>query len=123
LLFTDRTTQQALASAQAQKRGCALLMVDLDHFKMINDSLAHASSAITCSKRWRNVCGDVLAGHYAGTAGGDEFAVLAESCPQLVQLRRWRSGSSMASKSRSLIDEHRCSSAPARASACSPMTH
>ncbi|MBP5120722.1 PAS domain S-box protein, partial [Pseudomonas protegens] len=38
LLFTDRA-EQALASAQIHKRGCAMLMIDLDHFKMINDSL------------------------------------------------------------------------------------
>ncbi|MET0949243.1 MAG: PAS domain S-box protein, partial [Pseudomonas sp.] len=31
LLFTDRA-EQALASAQIHKRGCALLVVDLDHF-------------------------------------------------------------------------------------------
>lgn len=40
LLFTDRT-EQALTYAQRHKSGCALLMIDLDHFKIINDSLGH----------------------------------------------------------------------------------
>ena len=40
LLFTDRT-EQALASALRHSSGCALLMIDLDHFKIVNDSLGH----------------------------------------------------------------------------------
>ncbi|EPN42405.1 sensory box-containing diguanylate cyclase, partial [Pseudomonas syringae pv. actinidiae ICMP 19096] len=40
LLLTDRISQ-ALTSARFSKRGCGLLLVDLDHFKNINDSLGH----------------------------------------------------------------------------------
>ena len=81
LLLTDRAGQ-AVASAQVHKRGCALLMIDLDHFKLINDSLGHnvGDQLLKAISERLNSLFDP--GITLARLSGDEFAVLAEDCPQ-----------------------------------------
>lgn len=81
LLLTDRAGQ-AVVSAQVHKRGCALLMIDLDHFKLINDSLGHSVGDQLLkgvAERLNALFGPDIT---LARLSGDEFAVLAEDCPQ-----------------------------------------
>ncbi|WP_237886215.1 phosphodiesterase DibA [Pseudomonas sp. PGPR40] len=81
LLLTDRAGQ-AVASAQVHKRGCALLMIDLDHFKLINDSLGHSVGDQLLKAVAERLNTLFVPGMTLARLSGDEFAVLAENCPQ-----------------------------------------
>ena len=81
LLFTDRA-EQALASAQNHKRGCALLLIDLDHFKMINDSLGYNVGDQLLKAVAARLQGMFGPGITLARLSGDEFAVLVENCSQ-----------------------------------------
>lgn len=73
----NEALDQALALARRGERHVALLYLDLDGFKPINDQLGHAAGDATLKAVvacWRDVIreGEVLA-----RLGGDEFAVIA----------------------------------------------
>jgi diguanylate cyclase (GGDEF)-like protein len=78
-LFTNRV-EQALLRAQRDASRTAVLFLDLDDFKEINDSLGHAAGdalLIQAAERLRTC---LRAGDTAARLGGDEFAVLLERC-------------------------------------------
>ncbi|MCG7866616.1 MAG: EAL domain-containing protein [Candidatus Thiodiazotropha taylori] len=78
LLFEDRL-EHALAQAKRQKRQLAVLFLDLDRFKNINDSLGHAMGdelLKEVAKRLQNILRD---DDTAARLGGDEFTVLVEN--------------------------------------------
>ena len=76
-LFRDRT-DHALARLHASTRGHAVLLLDLDNFKTVNDSLGHGAGdelLVEVARRLRACC---RRGDTASRLGGDEFAVLLE---------------------------------------------
>ena len=84
LLFNDRAAQ-ALAAAQANKRGCALLLLDLDHFQSINDSLGHNIGDQLLKAVADRLKLVIDPGVTLARLGGDEFAILSENCSQVGQ--------------------------------------
>jgi diguanylate cyclase (GGDEF)-like protein/PAS domain S-box-containing protein len=75
VLFNDRLTQ-AIALADRQGKQLAVLFVDLDHFKKINDSLGHDVG----DKLLQSIAGRLIAcvrrSDTVSRLGGDEFVIL-----------------------------------------------
>jgi len=74
-LFHDRV-QQALVAARRAGAEFALLMMDLDRFKEINDTLGHASGDRLLLEVGRRLQGTLRAMDSIARLGGEEFALL-----------------------------------------------
>ena len=76
LLLSDRTTR-ALDGAGRSGAGTAVLLIDLDHFKEINDTLGHYVGDQLLREVGERLAGVMREGDTVARLGGDEFAVLA----------------------------------------------
>jgi diguanylate cyclase (GGDEF)-like protein/PAS domain S-box-containing protein len=74
-LFNDRLGQ-AMVNARLHGAYAALLYVDLDRFKHINDSLGHATGDKLLQTVARRLLGCVRSSDTVSRQGGDEFVVL-----------------------------------------------
>ena len=70
---------RALARASRQHRSVALLLLDLDGFKPLNDSLGHDRGDAILQEIARRTRAGIRATDQAFRIGGDEFAVIAEA--------------------------------------------
>ncbi|MFT4056560.1 MAG: GGDEF domain-containing response regulator [Novosphingobium sp.] len=77
-LFADRLSQ---ACARAKRSGdpFGLVMIDLDRFKEINDSLGHAAGDAVLITLGRRMCEHLREVDTVARLGGDEFAVLLQN--------------------------------------------
>lgn len=74
-LFSDRLNQE-LARAKRQKGRFAMVFLDLDHFKPINDTFGHDVGDQVLTQVAGQLQGCVRAADTVGRIGGDEFVVL-----------------------------------------------
>lgn len=73
-----RSLEETLAGSPVAERTVAVLFIDLDNFKLVNDSLGHAAGdrvLRVVAERLAQVCADA-GGVIMARFGGDEFAML-----------------------------------------------
>ncbi|MGD9940094.1 MAG: putative bifunctional diguanylate cyclase/phosphodiesterase [Clostridia bacterium] len=78
VLFRDRFGQ-ALSRAQRSRSRVALLYLDLDHFKHVNDSLGHHAGDILLCEASTRILAQVRETDTVCRLGGDEFTVILEN--------------------------------------------
>jgi diguanylate cyclase (GGDEF)-like protein len=77
LLLHDRL-HHALGNAIRRKKSVAVMFIDLDNFKRVNDIMGHAAGDQFLREIARRLTGAIRAIDTAVRVGGDEFVVLAE---------------------------------------------
>lgn len=82
--FFTRLTE-ALSRARREKRGFALLYIDLNDFKPVNDRYGHAIGDALLRAVAGRMQSERLEGEFLARIGGDEFVYLIEHLPE----RRW----------------------------------
>ena len=70
--------ERALARQPRSRTKVALLFIDLDDFKVVNDSLGHRAGDRLLIEVARRLSGAIRAGDVAARQGGDEFTVLLD---------------------------------------------
>jgi diguanylate cyclase (GGDEF)-like protein len=81
LLFTDRV-QVALARSDRTGATVAVFFIDLDRFKLVNDSLGHAAGDRLLVEVAERLRGELRPSDTIARFGGDEFTVLCEQCTE-----------------------------------------
>jgi diguanylate cyclase (GGDEF)-like protein/PAS domain S-box-containing protein len=85
-LMFSQLLNHAILSAQRNKKQLAVLFIDLDRFKIINDSLGHEAGdrmLQEIANRFRQL---LRAVDIVGRLGGDEFIILIEDVNELSQV-------------------------------------
>lgn len=74
--FLSRLDQEAARLQRFDDTECALLMLDLDHFKQVNDSHGHAAGDRILTHFAEVIRTSLRKTDFAGRLGGEEFAIL-----------------------------------------------
>ena len=77
VLFRDRVSH-ALAGRERSSEPIAVLFLDLDDFKSVNDSLGHSAGDMLLCEVATRISQSIRASDSAARLGGDEFAVLLD---------------------------------------------
>ncbi len=112
----ERRLKEALASASSDS-GFALLFIDLDRFKSVNDTLGHGAGDALLQQVASRLAEHMRVGDTLARMGGDEFTCILGEVRDVEAAARWPSASSTPAARPSTSTATRSSSARAWASA------
>ncbi|MCC6138479.1 MAG: diguanylate cyclase [Bdellovibrionaceae bacterium] len=78
--FFQQRIRQELHKAKIQKDSLSLLMIDVDHFKLLNDQHGHPMGDMVLAMIAAEIKKQIPANASASRYGGEEFAVLLPKC-------------------------------------------
>lgn len=97
----DHELAQAIATAQRRSKGLALIMIDIDHFKRVNDTNGHMVGDQLLKAFARKLSQSFRDNDLVSRFGGEEFAVI-------LPLTNLRQGGEAAERVRSMIEDCDC---------------
>jgi diguanylate cyclase (GGDEF)-like protein/PAS domain S-box-containing protein len=77
-LFQDRVNQAVCASARSKVYG-AVLFIDIDHFKTLNDTRGHSVGDLLLIDMAQRLQANIRQSDTVGRQGGDEFVILLDN--------------------------------------------
>ncbi|WP_374412232.1 putative bifunctional diguanylate cyclase/phosphodiesterase [Novosphingobium colocasiae] len=87
-MMLTETLGEALADVERWRRRCAFLMIDLDRFKAVNDTLGHHIGDQLLARVSERLKEQLSENELCGRLGGDEFAIVIRDASDLDHVKR-----------------------------------